>query len=157
MSKKESLPLEDLLKHPDVQKVTSNINQELVERREYASPICKVFTYPYTALQDNSKFRFIIDNEAKKQLPNIIDNKVQSITGAEAIEESLKERYRKRRNIGVVFSGGPAPGGHYQNDKFIRLITDVMELTLRATVPYLQVLYRKWGLANRAKIYRGKK
>jgi hypothetical protein len=75
MSGKESLPLEDLLKHPEVQKVTSNINRELVERREYAPPVCKVFTYPYTALQDNSKFRFVIDNEAKKQLPNIIDNK----------------------------------------------------------------------------------
>ncbi|MBU4208945.1 MAG: phosphofructokinase, partial [Proteobacteria bacterium] len=104
------MSLEDLLKHPDVQKVTSNINQELVERREYAPPVCKVFTYPYTVLQDNSKFRFVIDKEAKKQLPNIIDNKVQSITGAENLEESLKEKYCKKRNIGVVFSGGPAPG-----------------------------------------------
>ncbi|MBU3981174.1 MAG: 6-phosphofructokinase [Proteobacteria bacterium] len=112
MSRKESMSLEDLLKHPDVQKVTSNINQELVERREYAPPVCKVFTYPYTVLQDNSKFRFVIDKEAKKQLPNIIDNKVQSITGAENLEESLKEKYCKKRNIGVVFSGGPAPGGH---------------------------------------------
>jgi diphosphate-dependent phosphofructokinase len=112
MSGKESLPLEDLLKHPEVQKVTSNINQELVERREYAPSVCKVFTYPYTALQDNSKFRFVIDNEAKKQLPNIIDNKVQNITGSEDLEESLKEKYCKKRNIGIVFSGGPAPGGH---------------------------------------------
>jgi len=112
MSKKESIPLEDLLKHPEVQKVTSNINQELVERREYNPPICKVFTYSYTALQDNSKFRFVIDNEAKKQLPNIVDNKVHSITGTENPEESLKEKYCKKRNIGIVFSGGPAPGGH---------------------------------------------
>ena len=112
MAGKESIPLEDLLKHPEVQKVTSNINQELVERREYAPPVCKVFTYPYTALQDNSKFRFVVDNEAKKQLPNIIDNKVQNITGSEDLEESLKEKYCKKRNIGIVFSGGPAPGGH---------------------------------------------
>ncbi|OEU63675.1 MAG: phosphofructokinase [Desulfobacterales bacterium PC51MH44] len=112
MSEKKSIPLEDLLKHPEVQKVTSNINQELVERREYAPPVCKIFTYPYTALQDNSKFRFVVDNEAKKQLPNIIDNKVQNITGAEDLEESLKEKYCKKRNIGIVFSGGPAPGGH---------------------------------------------
>jgi pyrophosphate--fructose-6-phosphate 1-phosphotransferase len=112
MPGKKSLPLENLLKHPEVQKVTSNINQELVERREYAPPVCKVFTYPYTVLQDNSKFRFVIDNEAKKQLPNIIDNKVQNITGSEDLEESLKEKYCKKRNIGIVFSGGPAPGGH---------------------------------------------
>jgi len=112
MSKKESIPLEDLLEHPEVQKITSNINQALVERREYTPPICKVFTYPYTALQDNSKFRFAIDNESKKQLPNIIDNKVQSITGADELEKSLKEKYCKKRNIGIVFSGGPAPGGH---------------------------------------------
>ena len=57
MSKKKSLPLEDLLKHPEVQKVTSNINQALVERREYTPSVCKIFTYPYTALQDNSNFR----------------------------------------------------------------------------------------------------
>ena len=112
MSWKESIPLEDLLKHPEVQEVTSNINQELVERREYVPPICKVFTYSYTALQDNSKFRFVVDNEAKKQLPNIIDNKVHSITGAENPGKSLKERYCKKCNIGIVFSGGPAPGGH---------------------------------------------
>ena len=112
MSGKESIPFEDLLKHPEVKKVTSNINQELVERREYNPPICKVFTHLYTTLHDNSQFRFVIDNEAKKQLPSIIDNKVQSITGVEAIEESLKERYCKKRNIGIVFSGGPAPGGH---------------------------------------------
>ncbi|OEU59626.1 MAG: phosphofructokinase, partial [Desulfobacterales bacterium PC51MH44] len=43
---------------------------------------------------------------------NIIDNKVQSVTGAEDLEESLKEKYCKKRNIGIVFSGGPAPGGH---------------------------------------------
>ena len=112
MSGKESIPFEDLLKHPEVKKVTSNINQELVERREYNPPICKVFTHLYTTLHDNSQFRFVIDNEAKKQLPSIIDNKVQSIIGAEAIEESLNERYCKKRNIGIVFSGGPAPGGH---------------------------------------------
>ncbi len=112
MAGKKSIPLEDLLKHPEVQKVTSNINQELVERREYAPPVCKVFTYPHTALQDNSQFKFVIDNEAKKQLPKIIDNKVQSVTGAEDLEESLKEKYCKKRNVGIVFSGGPAPGGH---------------------------------------------
>jgi pyrophosphate--fructose-6-phosphate 1-phosphotransferase len=112
MPEKESLSIEDLLKHPEVQKVTSNINQELVERREYTPPICKVFTYPYTVLQDNSKFKFVIDNEARKQLPKVIDNKVQNITGIKDLEESLKERYCKKRNIGIVFSGGPAPGGH---------------------------------------------
>ncbi|MBC2694577.1 MAG: phosphofructokinase [Desulfobacteraceae bacterium] len=112
MSGKESIPLEDFLKHPEVQKVTSNINQALVERRKYTPSVCKVFTYPYTALQNNSKFRFVIDNEAKKQLPKIIDNKVQSITGADDLGESLKEKYCKKRNIGIVFSGGPAPGGH---------------------------------------------
>ncbi|MDL1967977.1 MAG: 6-phosphofructokinase [Deltaproteobacteria bacterium] len=112
MSKKESIPLEDFLKHPEVQKITSNINQALVERREYTPSVCKVFTYPYTALQDNSKFRFAIDNESKKQLSNIVDNKVQSITGADDLEEALKEKYCKKRNIGIVFSGGPAPGGH---------------------------------------------
>jgi pyrophosphate--fructose-6-phosphate 1-phosphotransferase len=55
---------------------------------------------------------FDIDKEAEKQLPSIINNKVQNILGVASLDESFKERYCKKRNIGIVFSGGPAPGGH---------------------------------------------
>ncbi|MDH4206733.1 MAG: 6-phosphofructokinase [Desulfobacteraceae bacterium] len=104
--------IEVLLKRPEVQEATNNINRELVERREYVPPKCKAFEHPYTLLKDSDRFKFNIDKEAKKHLSDIIHNKVQTIEGLYSPEESFRDRYCKRRNIGIVFSGGPAPGGH---------------------------------------------
>ena len=112
MKDKDLISIEDLLKNPEVEKAASNINQELIERSKYIPPKCDVFTSSYTVLKDNDDFKFIIDREARKQLPDIINNKVQSIVGLDSPEESLKQRYGKKYTIGVVFSGGPAPGGH---------------------------------------------
>ncbi len=109
---KDLISIEELLKNPEVEKAASNINQELIERRENIPPKCDVFTSSYTVLKDNDDFKFSIDREARKQLPDIIDNRVQSIVGLDSPEESFKERYCKKYTIGVVFSGGPAPGGH---------------------------------------------
>ena len=33
----------ELLNHPEVMKATSNVNQELLERRAYRPPVCDVF------------------------------------------------------------------------------------------------------------------
>jgi len=112
MKDKVPISIEDLLKNPEVKKATSNINKEMVERRENIPPKCNVFTSSYTILKDNDHFKFSIDREARKLLPDIIDNKVQSIVGLDSPEESFKAGYCKKRNIGIVFSGGPAPGGH---------------------------------------------
>ena len=112
MKDKVPIRIEDLLKNPEVKKATSNINKDLVERRENIPPKCNVFTSSYTILKDNDHFKFSVDREARKQLPGIIDNKVQSIAGLDSPEESFKAGYCKKRNIGIVFSGGPAPGGH---------------------------------------------
>jgi len=112
MKDKVPIRIEDLLKNPEVKKATSNINKDLVERRENIPPKCNVFTSSYTILKDNDHFKFSVDREARKQLPGIIDNKVQSIVGLDSPEKSFKAGYCKKRNIGIVFSGGPAPGGH---------------------------------------------
>jgi len=112
MPGEEKISIEDLLKNPEVQKVTSNVNQELINRRKYSTPKCDVFSNPYTGLKDNDRFVIDIDKEAGRQLPSIINNKVQNILGVASLDESFKERYQKKRNIGIVFSGGPAPGGH---------------------------------------------
>ena len=112
MKDKDIISIEDLLKNPEVEKAASHINQELIERRKYSPPKCDVFTSSYTMLKDNDDFKFSIDGEARKQLPDIINNKVKSIVGLESPEESVKQRYGKKYTIGVVFSGGPAPGGH---------------------------------------------
>jgi len=112
MKDENLISIEDLLKNPEVEKAASNINQELIERRKYIPPECEVFTSSYTVLKDNEDFKFSIHREARKQLPDIINNKVQSIVGLESPEEPFKQRYGKKYTIGIVFSGGPAPGGH---------------------------------------------
>jgi pyrophosphate--fructose-6-phosphate 1-phosphotransferase len=112
MSAKKALKLQDILKHPIVQKVTDDVNAELLERRHYQPPVCHAFTQRLTVLKETDRFKFKIDMEAQKQLPNIIDNKVLRVQGVESAEATLVEQYEKKRNIGIVFSGGPAPGGH---------------------------------------------
>ncbi|UCF92182.1 MAG: 6-phosphofructokinase [Desulfobacterales bacterium] len=112
MTGTEPLNLEELLKHPVVEKATDNPSAELLARRSYIPPACDVFTKRFTALKDSRAFRFEVDNEARQQLPHIIDNKVQMIEGRDAADESSAASYCKARRIGIVFSGGPAPGGH---------------------------------------------
>jgi pyrophosphate--fructose-6-phosphate 1-phosphotransferase len=108
----ESAAIYDLLKNPEVQNVTANVNRELIERRKNIPPICGVFSGNYTALKENDRFSFVIHKEAEKQLPKIIKNKVQNVVSVDAPDEAFKKNYAKKRNIGIVFSGGPAPGGH---------------------------------------------
>lgn len=108
----ESINLEKILNHPQVRKATDDVNPELRERREYQPPRCNVFTRPYTILQPTDVYRFELDKEAEKQLPNIIGNRVQLIEGRDSLEGKSAAQYSKQRNIGIVFSGGPSPGGH---------------------------------------------
>ena len=110
--KASKLKLQDVLKHPVVRKVTDDTNPELLERRNYLPPVCKAFSQKYTVLKETDRFKFTVDNEAQKKLPNIIINKVQKIQGIKTADAAFARAYGKKRNIGIVFSGGPAPGGH---------------------------------------------
>ena len=104
--------LEKLLNKTEVQEITGNINPELIERKTSVASKCDVFSRPYTALSQDSQYTFVIHTEARKQLTDIIDNTVEKVVGLASPDETLKERYHRKRNIGIVFSGGPAPGGH---------------------------------------------
>jgi len=104
--------IEVLLNNPEIQSVISNDHQELTERRKYSPRICDVFLSQYTSLKEEEKYSFNIDKDAKKKLPDIINNRVQKIVRNDSPDESFKAEYCKKRNIGIVFSGGPAPGGH---------------------------------------------
>ena len=108
----KSIKTNDLLKHPKVSKVTDNVNPELLERRQYSPPVCNAFSQKFTRLQQADEFTFTVDKEAQKQLPDIIDNRVQKIQGCNTADASFAKTYKRKRNIGIVFSGGPAPGGH---------------------------------------------
>jgi len=112
MIEKETITIQNLIKKREAQKVISHISQELIERRAYAPKKCKVFSNPYTVLREDTHYRFSVHREARKELPTIADNRVQVLVGLDSPEKSFQQRYSKKRNIGIVFSGGPAPGGH---------------------------------------------
>lgn len=104
--------LEFLLNHPKTGHVTSDVNTETIERRSFSPNKIKIFSSKYTTIQECPEYKFKHDKEAQKQLPGIINNAVQKIVPGDQISDEAKLGFKKRRNIGVVFSGGPAPGGH---------------------------------------------
>jgi diphosphate-dependent phosphofructokinase len=108
MPKTPHIPLEELLSDSEVQTVIGNTNAELVERRSYRPPVCTAFEGAATELVPNTTYTFEIDREARRQLSNIIDKPVHDIRATETVSEA----FSKPRRIGIVFSGGPAPGGH---------------------------------------------
>ncbi len=112
MKPDHEMDLQALLTNPVVKNAISNINPGLVERRAFRPPRCEVFKSAYTSLRETGQYRFEIDPEAKRQLPRIIDNRVQIIVGEEQLDDWQVERLTRPRTIGIVFSGGPAPGGH---------------------------------------------
>jgi pyrophosphate--fructose-6-phosphate 1-phosphotransferase len=112
MPGKETISLDKILNHPQVKKAVEDINAELLERRKFSPSRCKAFSHPYTVLQETDRYRFELDREAEKQLPDIIANKVQLVLGKDSVDAAAARQYGKKRNIGIVFSGGPAPGGH---------------------------------------------
>ncbi len=104
--------LDFLLNHPKTARVTSDVNAETIERRSFLPKRIKVFTSKFTQIENCPEYRFATDREAEKLLPDIITNHVQRLKSCESGSETLRQKFERRRNIGVVFSGGPAPGGH---------------------------------------------
>jgi pyrophosphate--fructose-6-phosphate 1-phosphotransferase len=96
-----------LIESAEVQRAVSPTNAGTEARRRFKPQICKAFEGKATALQTRDEFRFDIDPHSRQQLPDIINNRVQAVVGADA-----GPQYNRTRNIGIVFSGGPAPGGH---------------------------------------------
>ena len=112
MSSLKLNPLESLLNHPKTTHVTSDVNTETIERRAFSPKKIKIFSTRYTRLKDAPEFRFSLNMEAQRALPDIINNHVQFLVPGEDQSESQTAAFSMRRNIGVFFSGGPAPGGH---------------------------------------------
>ncbi|MFH1984716.1 MAG: 6-phosphofructokinase [Pseudomonadota bacterium] len=112
MNESQDAAFDALLDHPVARAATDDVNQELIERNQYVPPASDVFCRAYTGLDEMDGYRFDIDREARKKLPDIIGNKVQRIVAMNAPDAAFVSRYSKARRIGIVFSGGPAPGGH---------------------------------------------
>ena len=111
MKPDQQLDLQALMANPTVKNAISNINPGLVERRAFRPPRCTVFQSAFTSLHDVHQYRFDIDPEARRQLPRIIENRVQTIVGEDQLDDGQLARFTRPRTIGIVFSGGPAPGG----------------------------------------------
>jgi diphosphate-dependent phosphofructokinase len=106
------LSIDEYLRHPQVLDVTRNVHPATTDRQMAVIPECNAFTFPYTRLEEDDGFSFAIDREAEIQLPHLIENKVQRIIGIDAPDAEQAANNNKKRHIGIVFSGGPAPGGH---------------------------------------------
>ncbi|MBU0463365.1 MAG: 6-phosphofructokinase [Proteobacteria bacterium] len=104
--------LEFLLNHPKTAHVTSDVNTETIERRSFSPKKIKIFSSKYTNIKECPEYKLSNNKEATKLLPDLINNNVQRIIPGDEISEKAKKAFKKRRNIGVFFSGGPAPGGH---------------------------------------------
>ncbi|MCF8110466.1 MAG: 6-phosphofructokinase [Desulfobacteraceae bacterium] len=111
MSDENASLTDSFLKHPEVKKATDCINSALTERLEFVPPLCKVFESSYTRLKAKPEHIFQIHPSAREKLPDIINNPVQGIKGGPEPTDSEKP-WNRRLNVGIVFSGGPAPGGH---------------------------------------------
>ena len=112
MMKDKKDVLDDLLNNAVVREVTASMNPALIERRSYCPPRCRAFEAEYTRAFADREVRFVVDGEAARQLPDMVDNPLLRIQAADTPDEALVQQYRRRRTIGIVFSGGPAPGGH---------------------------------------------
>jgi len=112
MAEKTGLDLQEILDNPIVKVAVDDVNRTLADRRAFIPPVCKVFSSKYTTLEETDAYRFSIDREAERRLPKIIRNRVQVVRGKNKAAKEAAQRYTAPRRIGIVFSGGPAPGGH---------------------------------------------
>ena len=112
MAEKTGLDLQEILDNPIVKVAVDDVNRTLADRRAFIPPVCKVFSSQYTTLEETDAYRFSVDREAERRLPKIIRNRVQVVRGKNKAAKEAAQRYTAPRRIGIVFSGGPAPGGH---------------------------------------------
>jgi pyrophosphate--fructose-6-phosphate 1-phosphotransferase len=112
VSHKDGVDLDKLLRKSEVQKTVSSTSTMSRVRNAYQPALCDVFNDPYTVIETLNDYRFEINPEAQRLLPSIINNKVQVIKGRASLDDDTRIRYERARKIGIVFSGGPAPGGH---------------------------------------------
>lgn len=112
MTEASTIRLDELLNHPAVLDAIADVNLELKERIAYQPPVCEVFDRAFTSLETDPQYQFEIDKEAHRQLTHIIGNTVQRVVGADKTDDARKATFGKARKIGIVFSGGPSPGGH---------------------------------------------
>jgi diphosphate-dependent phosphofructokinase len=109
---RENVNVLSFLQRQTVRQVIGDVSPEMAARRKFVPDVCPVFSGSCTTVQNAPGFKFTIDREAERQLPDIIHNTVMQVIRQDSPADDLRKQYTARRNIGIVFSGGPAPGGH---------------------------------------------
>ncbi|WP_300668567.1 6-phosphofructokinase [Desulfoluna sp.] len=109
MSEKCLVSLDELFSYDCVQQTMGDDSLDVMARRLYIPPLCGVFQDGPTALEPQDQYRFDIDKAAQEQLPHLVENRVEKVVTAAG---DAINGYARPRTIGIVFSGGPAPGGH---------------------------------------------
>ena len=104
--------MERFLKLPEVREVTQKLSPAAQARRQSQPARCEIFNAPSSKTVPDTSFRFELDREARHLLPDIIGNTVEKLEALADGDDLLQAQYHKKRSIGIVFSGGPAPGGH---------------------------------------------
>lgn len=99
------------LQNPEVQRLVEGKSREETARLRYSPRVCDVLQGKETILERDPSFSFDLSKEAIRQLPGIVHNPVQRVVAAPP-QSSEASGFRKKRKIAIVFSGGPAPGGH---------------------------------------------
>lgn len=112
MSSTSPVEIRSLLKHAEIQNATSAVSEAVKERRAFQPAVCPVFHEDYTKTVVMDGFQFDVDPEAARQLPNIINNRVEAVVAKQNPDDAFIANFKRARRIGIVFSGGPAPGGH---------------------------------------------
>jgi pyrophosphate--fructose-6-phosphate 1-phosphotransferase len=79
----------------------------LRERREYRPPLCPALAAPAAVLRPLPGLRLEVLKAAREQLPYVSNTPLVEIIPREAPAEASRPM-----RLGVVLSGGPAPGGH---------------------------------------------
>jgi pyrophosphate--fructose-6-phosphate 1-phosphotransferase len=77
------------------------------ERRAYKPQLCPALAKGVGVTRSLDGFNLEVLKVVTEQLPHVSQNKLVEIVPAEG-----KSRQEKPRNLGIVLSGGPAPGGH---------------------------------------------
>ncbi len=90
-----------------VQELLSSMTPFLAERLAYRPPLCPALRNSGTALKPLQGFSLEVLKAAQEQLPLVSQNRLVEIVPRDGTAAASRPR-----RLGVVLSGGPAPGGH---------------------------------------------
>ncbi|MCK7514609.1 MAG: hypothetical protein MZV70_68520 [Desulfobacterales bacterium] len=100
MAEKTGLDLQEVLDHPIVKMAVDDVNRDAGgQTRVHAAGLQGVLRTPTPRLKKRTAYRFTIDQEAERQLPNIIGNKVQVVRGQ---EQGRPRRWRSATPAGAT-------------------------------------------------------